>query len=236
MNEIFLDTANLKEIKEIKQWGIIKGITTNQKIFEREKGCNFEARSKEILEMAYPYPVSLEGPNDLESLVKFAEEYDAWGKNVVIKVPMLGNGDGLIAVKRLSEMGIKTNVTACMTLNQLFLAASAGATYVSLFYNRTKDWFKENYPFIKNQPLNTIAYTHARDLICNAMDMIDEIGSNTKLIIGSIRNPKDIEEIVAVGPHIITIPYEILKRMPFCQKTEDTLKEFDEAWERFCKS
>ncbi len=87
--EIFLDTANIDEIKEILEWGIIKGVTTNQKIFLKEKGCNFEEQSKKILKMVNPLPVSLEGPNNFDELIENARMYNKWGKNVVIKVPML---------------------------------------------------------------------------------------------------------------------------------------------------
>ena len=134
--EIFLDTANLDEINDILPWGIIKGVTTNQKIFLKEKGVNFEEQSKKILKMVSPHPVSLEGPNNLEELIETAHEYNTWGKNVVIKVPMLADGSGLQAVNILENEGIKTNVTAMMTVNQAFLAITAGASYASLFFNR----------------------------------------------------------------------------------------------------
>ena len=76
--EIYLDTANTDEITEILEWGIIKGVTTNQKIFLNEKGCNFEERSKQILKMVKPYPVSLEGPNNLNDLLKTARKYNVF--------------------------------------------------------------------------------------------------------------------------------------------------------------
>ena len=228
MTEIFLDTANLDEIKEIRKWNAFRGVTTNQKIFLKEKGCNFEKQAQEILKLVSPYPVSIEGPNELQQLLRAATEYQYWGDNIVIKVPMLGNGDGLDAVETLSHIDIKTNVTACMTLNQAFLAASAGATYVSLFYNRIQDWKKGlggNDEDAKEYALNTIWET---------MEMLQNY--DTKLIVGSIRDPQDIEEILSVGPDIITIPYKILKQMPFNGMTEKTLKEFEEAWVEFKKA
>ena len=242
MVEIFLDTANLGEIQEIKGWNTITGLTTNQKIFEKEKGCNFETQAKKIIAMMKPLPVSLEGPNELRALIKTAEQYHSWGKNVVIKVPMLGNGDGLRAVKELSEAGIKTNVTACMTLNQTFLACSAGATYVSLFNNRMKDWQKEELNGKqKNKRVEVIskfdreATLYAQMTIANTMDLIENSDFKTKLIIGSIRKPIDIEEILVCGPSIITIPTKILKEMPYNSMTEKSLKEFEEAWQEFLK-
>ena len=78
--EIFLDTANIDEINEILEWGIIKGVTTNQKIFLKEKGCNFEEQSKKILKIVKPHPVSLEGPNNLDELIETAKIYSKWSE------------------------------------------------------------------------------------------------------------------------------------------------------------
>lgn len=214
--EIFLDTANIDEINEILEWGIIKGVTTNQKIFLKEKGCNFEEQSKKILKLVDPYPVSLEGPNNLDELIQTAKEYNKWGKNVVIKVPMLPDGGGLKAVKILSEQGMKTNVTAMMNLNQAFLAINAGATYASLFFNRIRDNGDDPVEIVKQ-----------------AKAAIDEGGYKTKIIVGSIRSPDDIAEIITTNAHVVTIPYKILTQMPHHQKTVSTLEEFDEAWDEF---
>lgn len=214
--EIFLDTANINEISEILEWGLIKGVTTNQKIFLKEKGCNFEEQSKKILKMVDPYPVSLEGPNNLDELLDAAREYSKWGKNVVIKVPMLPDGSGLKAVKILSSEGIKTNVTAMMNLNQAFLAITAGATYASLFYNRIRDSGDDPVEIVKQ-----------------AKEAIDEGGYKTKIIVGSIRKPEDITEIITTNAHVVTIPYKILTQMPYHERTVSTLEEFDKAWEEF---
>lgn len=214
--EIFLDTANTDEISEILQWGIIKGITTNQKIFLKEKGCNFEEQSKKILKMVYPHPVSLEGPNNLDELLNTAMEYSKWGENVVIKVPMLADGSGLKAVRILETQGIKTNVTAMMSVNQALLAIEAGASYASLFFNRIKD--------SGDNPV---------EVVKKSRGIIDNGGFKTKLIVGSIRSPNDVVEIASANPHVITIPYKILKQMPYHQATVATLEEFDKAWEEF---
>jgi len=217
--EIFLDTANTDEISEILKWGLIKGVTTNQKIFLKEKGCNFEEQSKKILKMVYPHPVSLEGPNSLDELLNTAREYSKWGTNVVIKVPMLADGSGLIAVRALEAQGIKTNVTAMMSVNQAFLAIESGASYASLFFNRIKD--------SGSNPVEVVKRSRA---------IIDNGGFKTKLIVGSIRNPDDVIEIISANPHVITIPYKILKQMPYHQRTVSTLEEFDKAWEEFKKA
>ena len=214
--EIFLDTAKIDEIKEILEWGMIKGVTTNQKIFLKEKGCNFEEQAKKILKMVNPLPVSLEGPNSFDELIDNARMYNKWGKNVVIKVPMIANGDGIRAVKILASEGIKTNVTAMMNLNQAFLAITAGATYASLFFNRIRDH--------GDNPV---------EIIKQAKTAIEEGGYKTKIIIGSIRSLEDVADIITTNAHIVTIPYKILKKMPYHEKTVSTLEEFEKAWEEF---
>jgi len=230
MSEIFLDSANLLDIEEISRWGIITGLTTNQKIFLNEKGCNFEEQAKKILKMMRPFPVSLEGPNDLDGILQAAIKYVDWGDNVVIKIPMLPNGDGLRAVKALSMLNISTNVTACMTLNQAFLASKAGAAYVSLFYNRMIDWM------IKQKKPHDVAIRYALDTIQYTMEMLEREESETQLIVGSIREPDDVNQILSVYPDIITIPTSILRKMPQNDMTDKTLKDFDDAWKEFCKA
>ena len=140
--EIFLDTASAKEIREILPWGIITGVTTNQKIFSGEKGINFKARISEILSLV-DGPLSVELTNTCGSdddLVEEAVEYSSWNpKNIVIKVPMFGDGRGLRVVNRLRKKPIRTNVTCLITVNQVLLAAKAGATYASIFFNRVRD-------------------------------------------------------------------------------------------------
>jgi len=251
MTEIFIDTADLAEIERWLKTGCISGCTTNQKIFlEKAKGCNFEEQAKKILQLVYPMPVSLEGPNNYQGILDAAKQYTSWKSqllkmefdNVIIKVPMLGNGEGLKAVKVLKEKKIKTNVTACMTLNQTFLAASAGATYVSLFYNRMIDWaysqldkaWKKKMP--KKESTLQRAKEYALATIDRTMDLLDDEFCETRLIIGSIRSPKDIEDILTVAPDIITIPTGILDQMPTHSATDAALKDFEKAWEEFCKS
>lgn len=220
MTDIFLDTANLKDIEELSRWGVIKGLTTNQKIFSFEKGVNFEKHAKKILDIIKG-PVSLEAPsNKIDDVIRDGRRLSKLGKNVIVKVPMLPDGDGLGAVKTLESEGIKTNVTVMMSLNQAFLAASAGASYMSLFYGRIRDYSTQE---------------HALDTVALTRQMIEDSGFKTKLIVGSIRNPNDIEQLIPCNPHIITIPPKILRQMPFHRRTVETLEEFDKAWEEFRK-
>lgn len=217
--KIFLDTANIDEIKKTLPWGIISGLTTNQKIFLSEKGCNFKERVTEILGLI-DGPVSIEvTDNTVEGIVKEAKEYSKWGDNVVIKVPMYGNGDGLKAVSMLKKENITTNMTALMSINQVMLAASAGAAYASLFFNRIKDNGED--PQI---------------VIHESRKLLDSGDFDTNIIVGSIRSPTDLSQAAMAGAHILTIPYKILIQMPQHPKTEETIKEFDSAWLEFKKT
>lgn len=253
MTEIFIDTADTAEIKRWLRTHAIMGVTTNQSIFlEKAKGCNFDERAREILNLVYPLPVSLEGPNDLDGLKHTAVKFTTWKHldgldNVVIKVPMLGNGDGLRAVGNFRRAGLMTNVTACMNTNQTFLAKCAGATYVSVFYNRMIDWkYQQLDPHWtpkdekgktrpkSNEGFLQIATDYALEVIDVTMGLLEN--SDTQLIVGSIRSPQDIEDILTVEPDIITIPTGILDQMPMHSATDAALAQFEEAWEKFCKA
>ena len=220
--KIFLDTASVKEIREMLPWGIIKGVTTNQKIFLAEKGVNFKDRVLEILSLV-DGPISVELTKTARSdddLVQEAKEYSQWNpKNIVVKVPMFSDGRGLRIVSRLKKENIKTNMTCMITTNQVMLAAAAGATYASIFFNRVRDSGID--------PIKVIQ---------ESKRIIEEGRFPSKIIVGSIRKPEDVNEAAAAGAHIITIPYKILLQMPYHQKTEDTIKEFDQAWVEFKKA
>jgi len=220
--EIFLDTASVKEIREILPWGIISGITTNQKIFLAEKGVNFRDRVLEILSLVNgPLSVELTKTSGSdEGLVEEAKEYSRWNpQNVVIKVPMFKDGRGLRIVNRLKKENIKTNMTCLIATNQVLLAAKVGATYASIFFNRVRDSGED--------PLKVIQ---------ESKRIIEEGHFSTKVIVGSIRKPEDVNEAAVAGAHIVTIPYKILVQMPFHPKTEETIKEFDQAWLEFKKA
>jgi transaldolase len=213
MVQIFLDTASLNEIEEISTWGLIDGVTTNQKIFLAEGGVDFRKRVLDICSIV-DGPISVETTkNNVHDLLEEAREYASWHKNIVIKVAMFGNGDGLKVVNQLTKEGIRTNMTVMMTFNQLVLATKAGATFVSLFYNRAKE--------VGEDP---------NQIIRDYVSFTKEGGYSSKLIVGSIRTPVDVSTAIACGAHIMTIPTKILKAMPFNKRTEETITEFDRAW------
>ena len=220
--EIFLDTANIDEVRAVLPWGIASGLTTNQKIFlTTSKGVSFKERIMEILSLING-PVSVELTKTSgtdEELVEEAREYAGWSPNIVIKVPMWGDGRGLRIINRLSKAGIKTNATCLITTNQVLLACKAGATYASVFFNRVKD--------SGGDPVQVISESRR---------LIDLGGFKTKIIAGSIRKPEDVPQAALAGAHIVTITYKVLMQMPYHQKTEETIREFDAAWQEYLKS
>jgi transaldolase len=216
VTEIFLDTASATEIRDFLLKGIGEGVTTNQKIFLSEGSVDFKQRVLEICNMKDSWPVSVETTSHTyEELVDEGREYARWHKNIVIKVAMTKDEMGLRVVKKLHDEGIRTNMTVMVTFNQLYLAAKAGSTYVSLFFNRARDAGLD--------PVKTIH---------EIMSYLEKKGG-AELIVGSIRKPEDVEEIVSAGAHIVTITPKVLHAMAFHPKTEETIKEFDDAWKEF---
>ena len=209
--ELFIDTANIEEIREIARWGVIRGVTTNPKIFSKEN-TDLRSRVEEILEVV-PGPLSVEvTTNDLDEMLAEAQKYAGWSKHIVVKVPM--GPAGLQAVRSLKERGIKTNVTAIMTVNQAMLAAFAGATYASIFFARIND--------IGHDGLEVIRQSAA---------LFKQSHISTKIIVGSIRLLTQINEAALAGADIVTVPYKFFSQMASHPQTEKTIREFLEAWE-----
>jgi transaldolase len=217
--EFFLDTASIDEVKKILPWGVISGLTTNQKIFLQEGGVDFKKRALELISLVNA-PVSLElTSSTIIDSIREAREYYGWDtKHVVVKVAMRGNGSGLDIIHELHSEGIPVNATVMMTAAQAVLAAKAGASYVSLFFNRIRDAGED--------PVLAIKQTRS---------ILDESRLNAKIIAGSIRNPNDVIDAAIAGAHILTVPYKIMTQMPFHSKSEETIQEFDNAWKEFLK-
>jgi len=209
--ELFIDTANIDEIREIARWGVITGVTTNPKIFSKEN-VDLRSRVEEILE-AVPGPLSLEvTTNDPDEMIVEAQKYASWSKHVVVKVPM--SPAGLQAVTILKQKGIKTNVTAVMSVNQAMLAGLAGATYASIFAAR----------------INDIGYD-ANQVIRQAAELFKQSRLTTKIIVGSIRLLTQINEAALAGADIVTVPYKFFPQLAHHPQTDKTIQEFLDAWE-----
>jgi transaldolase len=211
--ELYIDTANIQEIKEALSWGCISGTTTNPKIMSNEKGgYSFKEKILEIVELVKD-PVSVEvTEEDFQGMVEEAKIYSSWDEKIVIKIPM--GIEGLKAVTQLEKYeGVKTNVTAIMATNQAILAALSGASYASIFYGRVSD--------MGYDPVQVIRETSA---------LYKELNISTKLIVGSIRTILDINKAFLAGADIVTVPFPILKKMTQNPKTEETIKEFNSIW------
>lgn len=250
--KFFADTASVKEIDDCFSREVNDGITTNPKIMEitGDLSLGFKGACKAIIQKYPSVPISLEtdlrgiSMEDLnkkkqavkEVLLEQAYEIASWGKNVVVKIPVCQGG--LEATAELSKKGIKTNVTACMTPYQALTAAQAGATYVSLFANRmldsnilelagrssqeimTNPFWKEVVK--ENQELSERAWQNVLGQIAYVAKKLE--GTNTSLIVGSIRSPKDIERLVKAGPQVITIPYKIVQALENISDLKKTIR------------
>ncbi len=191
--KIFLDTANVDDIREANDLGVIDGVTTNPSLIARE-GRDFKEVVQEICSIV-DGPISAEVlSEDAPGMVVEARDLAKIHPNVTIKIPM--TGEGLKAVKTVSAEGIKTNVTLVFSANQALLAAKAGATFVSPFVGRLDD------------------HTHeGMDLVADIMTVYDNYGFDTEVIVASVRHPLHAIESAKLGAHVATIPPKVLKQM-----------------------
>lgn len=210
--KFFIDTANLDEIKEIKDWGVLSGVTTNPSLIAKEGDVEFEDVIKEITAMV-PGPISAEVISlETEGMVEEARKLAAIADNVVIKIPMTPEGLGAVSI--LSEEGIKTNVTLVFSANQALLAAKAGATYVSPFLGRLDDISQDG-----------------MQLVRDIAEIFDWFGIETEIIAASIRHPFHVLEAAKAGADISTVPYQIFKKMVQHPKTDEGIKKFLADWD-----
>ena len=208
---LFIDTANVKEVRDAVRWGVVAGATTNPKILSGE-GSGFDLRDR-VLEIAdlVRGPVSVEVLAETPAeMLDEAREYASWHENVVVKIPMSIESMGVVS--KLEKDGISTNVTALMSTSQAVLASLAGASYVSIFYGRISDLGTDPTPVIRD----SAELLHAN--------------SRTQIIIGSIRNLMDITRSFLAGADILTVPHSFLKQMAHHPKTVETIQEFNTAW------
>ena len=216
--KIFLDTANIEEIKEGVSWGIVDGVTTNPTLISKETkdGKTFMDIVEEILKIV-PGPVSLEViSTDTEGMVREARKLAELGDNATIKIPM--TVEGLKAVKILSKEGIMTNVTLVFSPNQAILAAKAGATFVSPFVGRMDD--------IGHDGIGIVADIHR---------IYRNYGFKTEVIVASVRHPRHVYEAALIGADIVTMPFKVLKFMVKHPKTDEGIERFLADWSKVPK-
>jgi transaldolase len=210
--EIFLDTANLEEIRRYAF--ILDGVTTNPTLIAEEKGrYRFHDLVREITRIV-DGPVSVEAVTQTaDEIVREAEGLAGISKNIVVKVPM--TFEGLAATRQLQAVGIKTNLTLLFSVNQAILAAKAGATYASIFVGRMDDigW-------------------DGMAVVSDTVQVYEKHGWPTKVITASVRHPLHVTAAAMAGTHAITIPPKVLASMAAHHLTDAGLARFLEDWKR----
>ncbi|MDA8171273.1 MAG: fructose-6-phosphate aldolase [Nitrospiraceae bacterium] len=214
--KIFIDTANLAEIKEAVRMGVVDGVTTNPSLISKENREPFDLLA-EICRAAKG-PVSAEAVSpDAEGMVKEAKKLSGIAKNIVVKIPM--TEEGLKAVKKLSAMGIKTNVTLVFSPTQALLAAKAGANYVSPFVGRLDDISQSG-----------------MELISDIMIIFENYMFKTEVIVASIRHPMHVVEAARLGAHVATIPFAVIKQLAKHPLTDAGIEKFLKDWQKVPKT
>lgn len=208
--KLFIDTANIEEIREAYAMGVISGVTTNPSLVAREGG-DFRAMLEEITALV-DGPISAEVISlDTDGMVAEALDLAKIHKNIVIKIPM--TAEGLAAVKILADQGIRTNVTLIFTANQALLAARAGAAFVSPFVGRLDDIGEDGIALVAD--ISQLFAIHALD---------------TEIIAASIRNPLHVTQAALVGSDIATLPFKVVKSMLEHQLTSAGIEKFLADW------
>lgn len=210
--KIFLDTANLDQIKEAASWGILDGATTNPTLVSKEN-LKFEDLIKKICKIV-PGPVSVECVSTKsKDIIKEARGLAKLADNVVVKIPICV--EGLKAIKVVSGEGIKVNTTLIFSPNQALLAAKAGARFVSPFIGRLDD--------ISHQGM---------DLVDEIVTIFNNYGFETEVIVASIRHPLHVVEAALMGADIATVPFAVLEKMVKHPLTDIGIENFLKDWSK----
>ncbi len=210
--KIFIDTADIEEIREAKQMGVLDGVTTNPSLVAKT-GRPFEEVIKEILSVV-PGPVSVEVTGVVhDDIVGEARKYAAWADNVVVKVPIIG--EGLKAIKTLSDEGIKINTTLCFSPLQAMLAAKAGAAYISPFVGRLDD-----------------IQQGGMELVGQIIEIYGNYDFDTEVLVASVRSPMHVVEAALMGADVCTIPFGVIQKLLKHPLTDIGLAAFLKDWEK----
>lgn len=210
--QIFLDSANFKEIEKWTAEGVIDGLTTNPSIMFKDGIYDVERGARRLCALLGERPVSVEvTTNDHEEMILQARRFARWAQNIVVKIPVINEqGESCLGViNTLNREGILVNATAILSFNQAILAAKAGATYVSIFAGRVADE--------GNDPAGVIR---------NVRQWLDAWAYSAKIIVGSIRSVMDVQSAAIAGAHIITIPPQFLSKMVDHKYTRETVSQF----------
>ena len=210
---IFLDTANIDQIRQGAKLGVVSGVTTNPSLVSKEGLADYKAVVKEICSIV-PGPVSAEVVVEgVQAMIEQAREIATWAPNVVIKIP--ATTDGLEVISVLAKEDIKVNMTLCFSLNQAILGALAGATYVSPFVGRLDDIGHDGMELVKD-----------------IVDVFKHYQLSTEVIAASIRHPEHCVAAAKAGAHIATVPYKVLMQMMHHPLTDIGVTRFLTDWQR----
>jgi transaldolase len=211
--KIFLDTADIDEIRIAARWGVLDGVTTNPTLYSKVGGASYEAILQEICKIT-PGPVSAEVvAEDVEGMLEEGRHFAKLAPNIVVKVPM--SEEGLEAMSRFADEGIKTNCTLIFTSNQGLLAAKAGASIISPFVGRLDD-------------INQDGMIVIREL--TEMFAIHEI--EAEVLAASIRHPVHVTQAALAGAQIATLPFKVLQQMVHHPLTDKGIVQFRSDWEK----
>ncbi len=211
--KIFLDTANIEDIKKGVEWGIVDGVTTNPTLISREGYKDYKTALKTICDIVKG-PVSAEViSTDAKGMIKEGKELAKLDQNIVIKIP--ATTEGLKAVKQLTNENIKTNVTLIFSPSQALLAAKAGATYVSPFVGRLDD-----------------ISSSGMELVEKIIMIYDNYLIDTKVIVASIRHPLHFVESALLGADVATIPFPVLGKLMNHPLTDIGIERFLNDWKK----
>jgi transaldolase len=209
--KLFLDTGDVKEVEQAARWGILDGVTTNPSLIAKA-GRGFKETVLEICSLVPGGAISAEVvATDLDGILREAEEIASWHPQIVVKIPLIP--DGIAAVKRLSEQGIRTNVTLVFSVNQALLAAKAGATFISNFVGRVDD--------IGGEGMTAVAET---------VEMVETYGFASEVLVASIRHPMHVVEAMRCGAHISTMPFKMMEQLFHHPLTDIGLERFLADW------
>ena len=211
--KIFLDTADIEEIRIAARWGVLDGVTTNPSLYAKTSGASYEDILKEVCSIT-PGPVSAEVvADDVDGMLEEGRHFAKLAPNIVVKVAMSENG--LEAISRFAEEGIKTNCTLIFSTNQGLLAATAGASLVSPFVGRLDD-------------INQDGMLVIRELA----EIFALYDIDSEIIAASIRNPLHMTQAALAGSHIATLPFKILQQMVHHPLTDKGIAQFKSDWEK----
>ncbi len=211
--KLFIDTADIEEIRTVARWGILDGVTTNPTLFAKTHGMTYDEVLKEICQIT-PGAVSAEvTSDDVDGMLSEGRHFAKLADNIYVKVPMCENG--LEALSRFRAEGIKTNCTLIFTANLGLLAAKAGANFLSPFVGRLDD-------------INEDGLTVIRELA--SIVELHDLGA--EVLAASIRSPRHVTESALAGAHIATVPFKVFQQMIHHPLTDKGISQFKADWEK----